>query len=84
MYAGVHENMCILDRPFALREMCGLGWPKENLAVVRELVDVMYTPMDPPYVSHGLGLDIHTNFVEKFVAASVSMYDILAPSYRVH
>ena len=41
-----------------------------------------YTPRDPPYVSHNDGLAIHTAFIEKFVASSVSMYDILAPSYK--
>lgn len=82
MYAGVHENMCIMDRPFAIKEVRSLGWPKERMAVVRELVDVMYTPKDTPYVSHAAGLAIHTEYVEKFWAASVSMYDILAPSYR--
>jgi hypothetical protein len=41
-----------------------------------------YTPRDAPYVSHDEGLAIHTAFIEKFVASSVSMYDILAPSYK--
>jgi hypothetical protein len=43
------------------------------VAVVRELVDVMYTPRDPPYVAHAEGLRLHTSYVEKFWAASLSM-----------
>eukprot|EP00756_Hemistasia_phaeocysticola_P045499 Hpha_TRINITY_DN19247_c0_g1::TRINITY_DN19247_c0_g1_i1::g.194289::m.194289 len=82
IYLGVHENMCILNRPFALETMHAWGWTQDNLAVVRDLVDVMYTPRDPPYVSHDEGLRIHTAYVEKFWAGSVSMYDILAPYYN--
>jgi hypothetical protein len=51
------------------------------VAVVRELVDVMYTPKDTPYCSHAEGLRLHTEYIEKFWASSVSMYDVLVPSY---
>ena len=60
LYAGVHENMCIMGRPWAIEKVRSLGWPQERVAVVRELVDVMYTPKDPPYVSHAEGLALHT------------------------
>ena len=42
---------------------------------------VMYTPQDSPYVSHADGLALLTAYVEKFWASSVSMYDVLVPSY---
>lgn len=77
IYMGVHENMCIMNRPFAIEKVTSWGWNKNNIAVVRDLVDVMYTPKDPPYVSHDEGLKIHTEYVEKFWANSLSMYDIL-------
>eukprot|EP00947_MAST-08B_sp_MAST-8B-sp1_P000556 g556.t1 len=78
IYLGVHENMCILGRPFAIEKVTSWGgWDKSNLAVVRDLVDVMYTPEDSPYVSHAEGLRLHTSYVEKFWASSLSMYDIL-------
>ena len=57
---GVHENMCIMARPFAIERLAGWGWQPDRMAVVRELVDVMYTPNDPPYVSHAEGLGLHT------------------------
>eukprot|EP01062_Namystynia_karyoxenos_P058632 TRINITY_DN50151_c0_g1_i1.p1 TRINITY_DN50151_c0_g1~~TRINITY_DN50151_c0_g1_i1.p1 ORF type:complete len:276 (+),score=79.94 TRINITY_DN50151_c0_g1_i1:94-921(+) len=82
IYLGVHENMCILGRPFAIEKVHSWGWTKENTVVVRDLVDVMYTPEDPPYVSHARGLQIHTDYVERFWASSISMYDILAPFYN--
>lgn len=81
LYMGVHENMCIMARPFAIEHLIGWGWPKERIAVVRELVDVMYTPKDSPYVAHDVGLALHTAYIEKFWASSVSMYDLLVPGY---
>jgi len=73
IYMGVHENMCIMERPFAIERVRSwrgadgaVLFPRENIAVMRELVDVMYTPKDPPYVSHAEGLAIHTAYIEKF------------------
>ena len=34
VYMGVHENMCIMGRPFAIHEMTKLGFTAENIAVV--------------------------------------------------
>jgi len=81
IYMGVHENMCIVDRPFALDKIVSWGWGPSNCAVMRELVDVMYTPKDSPYVSHAEGVELQTAWIEKFLVSSVSMYDILGPSY---
>lgn len=81
VYMGVHENMCIMARPFAIEMATSWGMGKDNIAVMRELVDVMYTPLDPPYVAHDVGLALHTAYVEKFWASSVSMYDFLVPNY---
>eukprot|EP00729_Bicosta_minor_P012526 gene12526-14083_t len=41
LYMGVHENMCIMARPFAIQKWIEFGWPSDQIAVVRELVDVM-------------------------------------------
>jgi hypothetical protein len=81
VYMGVHENMCIVDRPFAIKKVVGWGWGATNCAIVRELTDVMYTPKDPPYVSHSEGVQLQTEYIEKFLASSVSMYDFLVPEY---
>jgi hypothetical protein len=81
IYVGVHENMCIMGRPFAIEQVASWGWPAARMAVMRELVDVSYNPSDSPYVSHATGLSLHTQFIEKFWASSVSMYDLLVPEY---
>ena len=33
--------MIVVERPFAIEHLRGWGWDKHNVAVVRELVDVM-------------------------------------------
>lgn len=82
LYLGVHENMCIMNRPFGIEQMIGHGFPSHNIAIVRELVDVMYTPYDAPYVSHVHGVQLMTEYIEKFWVNSISMYDILTPWYN--
>jgi len=42
---GVHTNMCILNRSFAIKQMVRWGVP---VALVRDLTDTMYNPAMPP------------------------------------
>ena len=42
---GVHTNMCVLGRPFGIRQMVKLGF---NVALVRDLTDAMYDPREKP------------------------------------
>eukprot|EP00756_Hemistasia_phaeocysticola_P050632 Hpha_TRINITY_DN2577_c0_g1::TRINITY_DN2577_c0_g1_i1::g.1466::m.1466 len=81
LYVGVHENICILTRPFAIEKLRAWGWTPDRIGVVRELTDLMYTPRDPPYVAHAEGLSLMHGYIEKFWASTVSMYDVLAPFY---
>ena len=77
LYAGVHENMCIMTRPFAIKQV--VKWGRFRVALLRELVDVMYNPLLSPYVTHEQGVSMMTAFIEKFWAPSASMYDFLNP-----
>eukprot|EP01062_Namystynia_karyoxenos_P061702 TRINITY_DN5411_c0_g1_i1.p1 TRINITY_DN5411_c0_g1~~TRINITY_DN5411_c0_g1_i1.p1 ORF type:complete len:301 (+),score=86.35 TRINITY_DN5411_c0_g1_i1:78-905(+) len=81
IYVGVAENMCVLNRPFAIRTLVGWGWAPDQIAVVRELTDIMYTPKDPPYVPHLEAVQLNHEYIEMFWASTMSMYDVLAPSY---
>ena len=38
---GVHLNMCVLGRPFGIRQMVKLG---KNVALMRDMTDTMYNP----------------------------------------
>eukprot|EP01064_Diplonema_japonicum_P028218 TRINITY_DN4277_c0_g1_i2.p1 TRINITY_DN4277_c0_g1~~TRINITY_DN4277_c0_g1_i2.p1 ORF type:complete len:276 (+),score=18.43 TRINITY_DN4277_c0_g1_i2:244-1071(+) len=83
IYMGVHENMCIMNRPFAIEQVTARGFKPSQISVVREHVDVMYTPYDPPYVPHKVGVRMQTDYIEQFWGRSFSVYDILTPSYNI-
>ncbi len=52
MLMGVHTNMCVLGRPFGLRNLARSG---KNVVLVRDLTDTMYNSRRWPYVSHSRG-----------------------------
>jgi nicotinamidase-related amidase len=60
---GVHLNMCVLGRPFGIRQMVYLG---KNVALIRDLTDTMYNHEKAPKVSHFAGTDLVIEHVEKF------------------
>lgn len=70
---GVHTNMCILARPFAIRVMVGLGF---RVALVRDLTDSLYNPARAPYVSHEEGTGLVVGYIEKFWCPSVMGRDL--------
>ena len=59
---GVHLNMCVLGRPFAIRQQVALG---KNVAFIRDLTDSMYNPERPPGVDHFTGHDLIITHVER-------------------
>ena len=71
---GVHTNMCVLHRSFAIKQM--VKWGKQ-VVLVRDLTDAMYNPARPPYVSHVAGTELVIEYIEKFWCASVLSEDIL-------
>ncbi len=52
---GVHTNMCVLGRPFGIRQMIKAG---QNVALMRDMTDTMYNPRDEPYINHFTGNDL--------------------------
>lgn len=60
---GVHTNMCVLNRSFAIKQMVRWG---VDVALVRDLTDTMYNPAMRPYVSHDGGTRLVVEFIEKF------------------
>ena len=77
---GVHLNMCVLGRPFAIRQMTRLG---KNVALVRDLTDTMYNPERPPGVTHFDGTDLMVAHVEKFWCPTITSSDLTGkPAFR--
>src|SRR3954451_24572559 len=70
---GVHLNMCVLGRPFAIRQMTVLG---KNVALMRDMTDTMYKPDHPPGVSHFEGTDRVVEHVERYWCPSFLSTDI--------
>lgn len=60
---GVHTNMCILDRSFAIRQMTRWGI---RCVLVRDLTDAMYDPRDLPFVTHDRGTELVVEHIEKY------------------
>jgi nicotinamidase-related amidase/type 1 glutamine amidotransferase len=71
---GVHTNMCVLGRPFGLRQMAKNG---KNVVLMRDMTDTMYNPARWPYVSHFHGTDLIIEHIEKFVCPTVTSDQVL-------
>jgi len=77
---GVHLNMCVLGRPFAIRQMVNL---RKNVALMRDMTDTMYNPERPPGVSHFEGTDLVIEHVEKYWCPSFTSTDLTGkPAFR--
>ena len=61
--AGVHLNMCVLGRPFGIRQMTQLG---KNVVLLRDLTDTMYNSKMEPFVDHFEGTDLVVRHVESY------------------
>ena len=70
---GVHTNMCVLGRPFGLRQMAKND---KNVVLMRDMTDTMYNPERPPGVDHFTGTDLVVEHVEKFWCPSFTSTDI--------
>ena len=70
---GVHTNMCVLGRPFGLRN---LGRSGKNVALIRDLTDTMYNSRMWPYVSHFEGTNRIVEHIEKYVAPTITSTDL--------
>ena len=71
---GVHTNMCVLGRPFSIRQMVQQGL---NVVLVRDLTDTMYNPRKSPFVSHFTGTDLVVEHIEKYWCPTITSGDLL-------
>ncbi|MFM7817591.1 MAG: protein-signal peptide and transmembrane prediction, partial [Verrucomicrobiota bacterium] len=77
---GVHLNMCVLGRPFAIRQMVYLG---QDVVLMRDFTDTMYNPERPPGVNHFTGTDLVVGHVERFWCPSIVSTDLTdRPPFR--
>ena len=71
---GVHTNMCVLGRPFSIRQMVYQG---QNVVLMRDLTDTMYNPARRPYVSHFTGTDLVVEHIERHWCPSITSADFV-------
>ncbi len=66
---GVHVNMCVLGRPFGLRQMARNGM---HVVLMRDMTDAMYNPASWPYVDHHEGTRRVIEHIERYVCPTIS------------
>lgn len=71
---GVHTNMCVLGRPFSIRQMVYQGM---NVVLVRDMTDTMYNPAKAPFVHHCTGTDLVVEHIEKHWCPTITSVDLL-------
>lgn len=71
---GVHTNMCILNRTFAIREMTRRGY---RCVLVRDLTDTMYNPARRPFATHDAGTALVVEHIEKYWCPSTTSGELL-------
>lgn len=69
---GVHTNMCVLGRPFGIRQMVRQGI---NVALMRDMTDSMYNPALKPTVSHFRGTELVIEHIEKHWCPTITSTD---------
>jgi nicotinamidase-related amidase len=78
LFAGVHTNMCILNRTFGIRQMTRWG---VHCVLIRDLTDAMYNPVRSPHVSHGRGTELVIEHIEQYWAPTVTSDDLMRVLY---
>jgi nicotinamidase-related amidase len=71
---GVHVNMCVLNRSFAIRKMTNWGI---RCVLVRDLTDSMYNPNDRPFVNHDRGTELVVEHIERYWCPSTLSTDVM-------
>lgn len=71
---GVHTNMCVLGRPFGIRQLVYQGM---RVVLCRDLTDSMYNPQREPHVSHFRGTEMVVEHIEKYWCPTITSSDLL-------
>ena len=71
---GVHTNMCVLGRPFGIRQLVRQGM---KVVLMRDMTDSMYNPEEEPRVNHFTGNDLVVGHIERHWCPTVTSAEIL-------
>ncbi|MFO0850091.1 MAG: isochorismatase [Gemmataceae bacterium] len=73
---GVHTNMCVLNRTFAIKQLRRWG---VDCLLVRDVTDAMYNPRMRPFVSHDEGTQLVIKHIERHWCPSVEAKALTGP-----
>jgi nicotinamidase-related amidase len=71
---GVHTNMCVLNRSFAIKQM--VKWGVQTY-LVRDITDTMYNPKMKPMVPHEKGTELVIEFIETYWCPTIESKQLL-------
>ena len=71
---GVHTNMCVLGRPFGIRQLTYLG---KRVFLMRDMTDCLYNPKQKPCVNHFRGTDLVVEHIEKYWCPTLASTSLL-------
>jgi nicotinamidase-related amidase len=80
LFAGVHANMCVLNRSFATRQMTKWGM---RCILIRDLTDAMYNPARRPFVSHQQGTELVVEHIESNWGPTVTSEELVRALHQV-
>lgn len=69
---GVHTNMCVLGRPFSIRQMVYQG---QNVVLMRDMTDTMYNSRQSPFVPHVRGTELVVAHIEQHWCPTITSTD---------
>ncbi len=70
---GVHTNMCVLGRPFGIRQLTMVG---KNVVLARDLTDGLYDPQKEPKVTQPEATQLIVGHIEKHWCPSILSSDV--------
>ncbi len=80
MIMGVHLNMCVLGRPFGIRQLVA---QQQEVVLVRDMTDTMYNHRKRPFVNHFRGTDLVVDHVEKYWCPTIGSDQLTGrPAFR--
>ncbi|MGV3724037.1 MAG: isochorismatase [Actinomycetota bacterium] len=71
---GVHTNMCVLHRSFAIKQMTRWGI---RCVLARDLTDTMYNPRMRPFVAHDEGTKLVVQHIERYWCPTIESDQLL-------
>lgn len=74
LYAGVHTNRCMMNRPLGLKKMIQHEF---KISILRDATDTMYHPAASPFLdTHEEGTQLFLKYLEKFWIPTTSIADL--------